>query len=134
MKLAVIGTGYIGLVTGACFAKLGHDVVCVDRDENKLAQMRAGHSPIYEPGLSELMQECIANGSLSFSGDTAAATRASEAIFIAVGTPISADGSHADLSNVFAVARQIASGLEGFKVVIVKSKFKFINIECEYNQ
>ena len=121
MKIAVIGTGYIGLVTGACLAKLGHKVICVDTDEAKLALMRSGHSPIYEPGLSELMQECIPSDSLSFTSDTAQATRESEAIFIAVGTPTAEDGLHADLSYIFEAARQIAPGLDGFKVVIVKS-------------
>ena len=121
MKIAVIGTGYIGLVTGACLAKLGHQVICVDRDEAKIDLMRAGQSPIYEPGLSELMQECIANDALHFTSDTAAATKSSEAIFIAVGTPTAEDGSHADLSHIFGAAREVAAGIDSFKVVVVKS-------------
>ncbi len=121
MKITVIGTGYIGLVTGACMAKLGHQVICVDRDEAKINHMRAGQSPIYEPGLSELMQECIANDALHFTSDTTAATKASEAIFIAVGTPTGEDGSHADLSHIFTAAREIAKGIDSFKVVVVKS-------------
>jgi UDPglucose 6-dehydrogenase len=121
MKIAVIGTGYIGLVTGACLAKLGHQVICVDRDEAKINLMRSGQSPIYEPGLSELMQECIASDSLLFTSDTTAATKVSEAIFVAVGTPTADDGSHADLSHIFAAAREIAQGLDSFKIVVVKS-------------
>jgi UDPglucose 6-dehydrogenase len=121
MKIAVIGTGYIGLVTGACLAKLGHQVICVDRDEAKINMMRAGQSPIYEPGLSELMQECIADEALRFTSDTVEATKASEAIFIAVGTPTAEDGNHANLSHIFGAARDIAKGIDSFKVVVVKS-------------
>jgi UDPglucose 6-dehydrogenase len=121
MKLAVIGTGYIGLVTGVCLAKLGHDVVCVDKDAAKIKSLSQGHVPIFEPGLAEMLAETMQAGRLSFTTDTQAAVRASDAVFVAVGTPTAADGQSSDLTFVFDVARDIARALNGFKVIIMKS-------------
>lgn len=121
MKIAVIGTGYIGLVSGVCLAKLGHAVICVDNNVAKIKSLQAGAVPIFEPGLADLMSDVIASGLLCFSMDTQAATRASDAVMIAVGTPTDAAGKSSDLSFVFAAARDIAAGLDGYKVIIVKS-------------
>ena len=109
MKIAVAGTGYVGLVTGVCLASKGHDVTCVDVDEKKVEIMKQGISPIYEPGLSELMKESM--GRLTFTTDYAAAYRDAEVIFIGVGTPEKTDGS-ANLSYVYQVAKQIAASVE----------------------
>jgi UDPglucose 6-dehydrogenase len=121
MKIAVIGTGYIGLVSGVCLAKLGHSVICVDKDVAKINLLQQGKVPIFEPGLLELMDEVRATGRLHFTTDTVAATRTSDAVFIAVGTPTDARGLSPDLTYVFAAAKEIAKGLEGYKVVVVKS-------------
>ena len=118
MKIAVAGTGYVGLVTGVCLASKGHDVTCVDVDEKKVEIMKQGISPIYEPGLSELMKESM--GRLTFTTDYAAAYRDAEVIFIGVGTPEKTDGS-ANLSYVYQVAKQIAASVERDCVVVVKS-------------
>ena len=120
MNVAVVGTGYVGLVAGTCFAELGHRVVCVDNDQNKLATLRAGKLPIYEPGLEEMVPKNVQRGRLSFTDDLKKAVRDSEVVFIAVGTPPGEDGS-ADLRYVIAVADQIAEALNGFKVVVMKS-------------
>lgn len=121
MKVAVIGTGYVGLVAGACFADVGNDVVCVDRDADKINGLKDGIIPIYEPGLEDLVVRNHADKRLIFSTDTAAAVRDAHIIFIAVGTPPGEDGS-ADLSHVLAVARDIAQNLnEDDKVVVCKS-------------
>ena len=123
MDVAVIGTGYVGLVAGTCLAEIGHRVTCVDKDEAKVALLRGGGLPIYEPGLEELVPRHVDAGSLCFTSDTAAAVRGAEVVFIAVGTPPDEDGS-ADLRHVMAVARAIGSALEGhdgYKVVVVKS-------------
>ncbi|MDE0342363.1 MAG: UDP-glucose/GDP-mannose dehydrogenase family protein [Deltaproteobacteria bacterium] len=120
MNIAMIGTGYVGLVTGSCFAETGNDVVCVDIDEAKIAQLRQGRVPFYELGLEELIQRNTREGRLSFSTDLAGAVRRAETIFIAVGTPqVSAGG--ADLSQVFAVAENIAEAMNGAKIVVTKS-------------
>jgi UDPglucose 6-dehydrogenase len=121
MKIAVIGTGYIGLVSGVCLAKLGHSVVCVDNNIEKIKALQAGEVPIFEPGLADLMRDVSASGLLHFSTDTQAATRASDAVMIAVGTPTDASGQSSDLSFVFAAARDLAAGIDGYKVIIVKS-------------
>jgi UDPglucose 6-dehydrogenase len=121
MKVAVIGTGYIGLVSGVCLAKLGHTVTCVDNNVEKINSLLAGDVPIYEPGLAELIEEVRAAGQLRFSTDTRSATLASDVVMIAVGTPTDALGVSSDLSYVFGAARDITEGLNGFKVVIVKS-------------
>lgn len=120
MQLAVVGTGYVGLVAGAGFADFGNDVACVDVDEGKISRLENGEVPIYEPGLDALIAKNVKAGRLRFSTDVAAAIRGAEVVFIAVGTPSTADGS-ADLSAVFAVARTIGENLNGFKVVATKS-------------
>jgi UDPglucose 6-dehydrogenase len=120
MRIAVIGTGYVGLVAGTCFADSGHIVVCVDVDAEKIAQLRQGKTPIYEPGLDELLHRNIAAERLSFSTDPTAAVKASEVVFIAVGTP-QADSGDADLRMAMGVAHQIATAAERYTVVVNKS-------------
>ena len=120
MKIAVIGTGYVGLVVGTCLAETGNRVVCVDIDENKIKRLRAGEVPIYEPGLEELIQRNVAEERLTFSTDVAQAVRDAKAVFIAVGTPQDEDGS-ADLRHVLSVARTIGTAMNGYRVVVVKS-------------
>ena len=121
MRIAIVGTGYVGLVSGACFADFGHDVVCVDKDAAKIAQLEAGEMPIYEPGLDALVSSNVAAGRLSFTVDLASAMRGARAVFIAVGTPSRRGDGHADLSFVYAAAREIAASIEGFTVVVTKS-------------
>lgn len=120
MKVAVIGTGYVGLVVGACLAETGNDVVCADIDDAKISSLKAGRIPIYEPGLEPLVKRNEASGRLSFTTDLGAAIEASEVVFIAVGTPPDEDGS-ADLEHVLSVAKTIGDHLNGPKVVITKS-------------
>ncbi|MEZ5963930.1 MAG: UDP-glucose/GDP-mannose dehydrogenase family protein [Planctomycetota bacterium] len=120
MKIAVIGTGYVGLVLGTCLAETGNRVMCVDIDENKVNRLRAGEVPIYEPGLEELIQRNVAEERLSFSTDLDASIKAARVIFIAVGTPQDEDGS-ADLRHVLGVARTIGKVMDGYKVVVTKS-------------
>ena len=120
MKVGVIGSGYVGLVAGACLAESGNDVVCADIDEGKIAGLNRGEIPIYEPGLEPLIERNLAAGRLSFTTDVAAAVRASHVIFIAVGTPPDEDGS-ADLQHVLAVAKTIGQSMEDEKIVITKS-------------
>ncbi len=120
MKIAVIGSGYVGLVVGTCFADTGNRVHCVDVDEKKIARLNAGEVPIYEPGLEELIQRNVAESRLRFGTDVAGAIREARVVFIAVGTPMDEDGS-ADLRHVLAVARTIGQNLNGFKVVVLKS-------------
>lgn len=120
MKICMIGTGYVGLVSGACLANMGHHVVCVDIDEHKINMLRQGVMPIYEPGLSELVKHNVQSERLSFTTDTGPAVRSAEVVFIAVGTPPGEDGS-ADLSHVLAVARTIGETMKAYKVVVVKS-------------
>tara|TARA_R110002074_G_scaffold47742_4_gene122352 strand:- start:2006 stop:3325 length:1320 start_codon:yes stop_codon:yes gene_type:complete len=121
MKIAMIGTGYVGLVSGVCFSDFGHDVVCVDKDPDKVSQLNQGLVPIYEPGLDELLAKNVAAGRLSFSGDLAAAVDGAEAVFIAVGTPTRRGDGHADLSYVMAAAEEIAQALTGYAVIVTKS-------------
>ncbi|HEU5017976.1 MAG TPA: UDP-glucose 6-dehydrogenase, partial [Pseudolabrys sp.] len=121
MRVAMIGTGYVGLVSGACFADFGHQVVCVDKDEGKIAALERGEIPIYEPGLDDLVEGNVKAGRLRFSGDLAQAVAGADAVFIAVGTPSRRGDGHADLSYVFGAAREIAEALDGFTVVITKS-------------
>lgn len=120
MKIAVAGTGYVGLVAGVCFAEMGHDVTCVDVDEQKIEVMRQGISPIYEDGLEELMKKNNARGNLHYTTDYASAYKEAEAVFIGVGTPEMPDGS-ANLSYIAAVTRQIAETVERDCLVVVKS-------------
>jgi UDPglucose 6-dehydrogenase len=120
MNIAVIGTGYVGLVTGAVFADLGNDVVCVDKDLGKIQGLRAGRMPIYEPGLEELVARNVADGRLAFSGDLPEAVRRADIVFIAVGTPPKATGE-SDLSAVEEVALGIAHALDRYKVIVNKS-------------
>jgi UDPglucose 6-dehydrogenase len=120
MKIAVIGTGYVGLVLGACLAENGNDVICVDKDEEKLALLAAGRMPIYEPGLAELVQRNHAEERLSYDSDLVAAVRSSEIVFIAVGTPQNEDGS-ADLQHVLEVARSIGRAMTHYTIVVDKS-------------
>jgi len=120
MKLAVIGSGYVGLVAGACLAETGNDVVCVDKDEAKIRMLRRGRMPIFEPGLEELVKRNVAEKRLSFTTQLPKAVRASSVIFIAVGTPMGEDGS-ADLQHVLGVAREIAQAMNGYKVIVDKS-------------
>jgi UDPglucose 6-dehydrogenase len=120
MKLCVVGTGYVGLVAGTCFAESGNDVVCVDNVVEKVEALRQGKVPIYEPGLEELIRRNVAEGRLSFTTDLAAAVRQSVVCFIAVGTPSGADGA-ADLSAVWAVGRAIGQAMDGYRVIVTKS-------------
>jgi UDPglucose 6-dehydrogenase len=120
MRLAVIGTGYVGLVAGVCFAESGNDVVCVDKDAAKVRALKAGKMPIYEPGLEELLRRNIAEKRLTFTTALPAAVRGAQVVFIAVGTPEGEDGA-ADLQHVLAVAKQIARAISGYTVVVNKS-------------
>ena len=121
MKIAVIGTGYVGLVSGVCFSDFGHDVVCVDKDPAKIARLEAGEVPIYEPGLDELMARNVEAGRLSFTLDLAAALDGAEAVFIAVGTPTRRGDGHADLTYVMAAAEEIARIAADYVVIVTKS-------------
>ena len=120
VKIAIVGTGYVGLVTGACFAQVGHQVVCVDNDPQKVAFLQGGGIPIYEPGLAELVQKNVAAGRLSFTGQIAAGVANSEVIFIAVPTPPKADGA-VDMTFVERVAREIAGAMTEYKIIVDKS-------------
>ncbi|OJF94452.1 UDP-glucose dehydrogenase family protein [Pararhizobium antarcticum] len=121
MKITMIGAGYVGLVSGVCFADFGHDVICLDKDENKIEALRAGRIPIFEPGLQQLVAANAASGRLSFSTDLAKCVPDSEVIFIAVGTPSRRGDGHADLSYVYDAAREIAAHISGFTVIVTKS-------------
>src|ERR1043166_7420366 len=121
MHVAMIGTGYVGLVSGACFADFGHHVTCVDNDAEKIASLARGEVPIFEPGLAELVKTNLHQGRLVFSTDLPPAVRKADAVFIAVGTPSRRGDGHADLSFVYAAAREIAAALDGFTLVITKS-------------
>jgi UDPglucose 6-dehydrogenase len=121
MRLAVIGCGYVGLVSGACFADFGHVVTCVDRDEAKVAALKRGEIPIFEPGLDDLVAANVRGQRLFFSQDIGEAVRGAEVVFIAVGTPSRRGDGHADLSFVYSAAREIAAALNGFTVVVTKS-------------
>ena len=120
MKLTIIGTGYVGLVTGTCFAEAGHDVICVDNDTRKVKLLQSGGMPIYEPGLEELVQKNVAAGRLQFTASTAEGVDKSDVIFIAVPTPPQNDGS-VDLSFIEKVAREIAQAMSSYKIVVDKS-------------
>ncbi len=121
MRIAVIGTGYVGLVSGACFSEFGLDVVCVDRDAAKIAGLKAGKMPIFEPGLEALVENNVRAGRLSFSTGIAASVKSADAVFIAVGTPSRRGDGHADLTYVHEAAREIAEAIDHYTVVITKS-------------
>ena len=121
MRIAMIGTGYVGLVSGACFADFGHEVTCVDKDEGKIAALRRGEIPIFEPGLDALVASNVKAKRLDFTTDLAKPVEESDAVFIAVGTPSRRGDGHADLTYVYAAAREIAKSLSGFTVVVTKS-------------
>jgi len=121
MRIVVIGSGYVGLVSGACFADFGHDVVCVDKDQTKIASLEAGRMPIFEPGLEGLVESNRSAGRLAFSTDLAASVRGAEVAFLAVGTPSRRGDGHADLSYVYQAAREVAEAADGPLVVATKS-------------
>ncbi|MET0314611.1 MAG: UDP-glucose/GDP-mannose dehydrogenase family protein, partial [Hansschlegelia sp.] len=121
MRIVMIGSGYVGLVSGVCFADFGHSVICVDSDVRKIDALNAGKIPIYEPGLDELVAKNVKGGRLSFTTDLKPAVGEADAVFIAVGTPSRRGDGHADLSYVFGAARDIAAAIKGFTVVVTKS-------------
>jgi len=121
MRVAMIGTGYVGLVSGACFSEFGHDVTCVDMDAGKIERLNKGEIPIYEPGLDKLVESNAAAGRLHFTTDLGAAVKGAEVVFIAVGTPSRRGDGHADLSYVFSAAESIAAAVDGPTVVVTKS-------------
>ena len=121
MRIAMIGAGYVGLVSGACFADFGHRVSCIDKDADRIAALERGEIPIFEPGLTQLVASNIAAGRLDFAIDLKKAVSESDAVFIAVGTPSRRGDGHADLSYVHAATREIATNLSGFTVVVTKS-------------
>ena len=121
MRIAMIGTGYVGLVSGACFADMGHEVICVDKDADKIAALRRREIPIFEPGLDALVASNVKARRLDFTTEMKAPVAQADAVFIAVGTPSRRGDGHADLSYVYAAAREIADSLEGFTVVVTKS-------------
>ncbi|MFQ5506732.1 MAG: nucleotide sugar dehydrogenase, partial [Planctomycetota bacterium] len=120
MKIAVVGTGYVGLVVGTCFAETGNRVICIDIDEDKIATLRRGEVPIYEPGLEELITRNTQEERLHFASDIASAMRDSTVIFIAVGTPRGEDGA-ADLGSVLRVAEDIGAHMDGYRLIVDKS-------------
>ncbi len=121
MRITMIGSGYVGLVSGTCFSDFGHDVICVDKDASKIDALKAGRMPIYEPGLDALVAANVAAGRLTFTTDLTAAVAGADAIFIAVGTPSRRGDGHADLTYVFAATREIATAITGPTVVVTKS-------------
>ncbi|MBN8629831.1 MAG: UDP-glucose/GDP-mannose dehydrogenase family protein [Rhodobacterales bacterium] len=121
MRIAMVGTGYVGLVSGACFSDFGHDVVCVDKDAAKIERLKRGEVPIFEPGLEALIAKNAAAGRLSFTTDLVGAVDGAEAVFIAVGTPTRRGDGHADLSYVMAAAAEIGRALTGYAVIVTKS-------------
>ena len=121
MKVAVIGTGYVGLVSGACFADFGHTVTCVDKDPSKIERLEKGEIPIFEPGLDDLVAKNVREERLFFTLEAEEAVKNADAVFIAVGTPSRRGDGHADLSYVYAVADEIADYMDGFTVVVTKS-------------
>ena len=121
MKLCMIGTGYVGLVSGVCFADLGNEVICVDKDLNKINKLKKGVIPIYEPGLSELVKKNYKSGRLSFTSNLSEAIKISQIIFICVGTPTRKNSNAADLTQVFNVAKEISKNIKNFKIIVTKS-------------
>ena len=121
MKIAMVGSGYVGLVSGACFADFGHDVVCIDKDQSKIDRLHAGVMPIYEPGLAELVDSNVKSGRLTFTTSLAEGIAGADAVFIAVGTPSRRGDGHADLTFVYAVAQEIGDNLANDAVIVTKS-------------
>lgn len=121
MKIVMVGSGYVGLVSGACFADFGHDVVCVDKHEGKIAALKRGEIPIFEPGLAEIVRNNVAANRLSFTTELSGAVAGADAVFIAVGTPSRRGDGFADLSYVYAAAREIGQALDGYAVIVTKS-------------
>lgn len=121
MKLVMIGTGYVGLVSGVCFSEFGFHVTCVDKDANKVNQLQSGQATIYEPSLNRLMQQNMQAGRLIFTQDTSSAVRDADAVFLAVGTPPNPQTGEADLQYIFAAAREVAESLKGYTVIVTKS-------------
>lgn len=121
MKIAMIGTGYVGLVSGVCFSDFGHDVVCLDNNPDKIAMLERGEVPIFEPGLEALLEKNVEAGRLSFTTDLASAVDGAAAVFIAVGTPTRRGDGHADLTYVMAAAEEVAHALTGYAVIVTKS-------------
>ncbi len=121
MRVTMIGTGYVGLVSGVCFADFGHRIVCVDKDPHKIDVLKSGGVPIYEPGLEELVAKNVREGRLDFTLDLKSAVRDADAVFIAVGTPSRRGDGHADLTYVYAAAREIAENIDGYTVIVTKS-------------
>ncbi|WP_188612958.1 nucleotide sugar dehydrogenase, partial [Chelatococcus reniformis] len=121
MRVAMIGSGYVGLVSGTCFADFGHHVTCVDKDAVKIAELQNGRVPIYEPGLAELVASNVRQKRLSFTTDLSAAVAEADCVFVAVGTPSRRGDGHADLSFVYQAAREIAGAIDGYTVVVNKS-------------
>ena len=121
MRVAMIGTGYVGLVSGACIADFGHQVTCVDKDSRKITALNAGEIPLFEPGLGDIVRSNVEEGRLAFTTELGESVRDADAVFIAVGTPSRRGDGHADLSHVYGVAREIATALEGLTIVITKS-------------
>src|SRR6202166_3302607 len=121
MRIAMIGTGYVGLVSGACFADFGHQVTCVDKDGDKIASLRRGEIPIFAPGLTALAAANATPPRLDFTTELAARVAEADAVFIAVGTPSRRGDGHADLTYVFDAAREIAQALDGYTIVVTKS-------------
>ena len=121
MKLCMIGTGYVGLVSGVCFADLGNDVICVDKDISKINRLKKSIIPIYEPGLEELVKKNFNAGRLKFSTNLGESVKKSDLIFICVGTPTKKNSYEADLSQVFSAAKKISQNIKSFKIIINKS-------------
>ncbi|MGB4107999.1 MAG: UDP-glucose/GDP-mannose dehydrogenase family protein [Alphaproteobacteria bacterium] len=121
MRIAIVGTGYVGLVSGTCFAEFGIDVTCVDRDKGKIARLKKGEIPIYEPGLEDLVAKQVKAGRLAFTTNLPEAVKDADAVFIAVGTPARRDDGHADMSYVYEAAAEIAAALEGYTLIVTKS-------------
>jgi len=121
MRIAMVGTGYVGLVSGTCFAEFGWNVVCLDKDASKIDTLKAGKVPIYEPGLEDLIEKQVAAGRLSFTTDLKEAVQGADAVFIAVGTPPKEEDGHADMSYVYQAARDITSVMDGYTVMVTKS-------------
>lgn len=121
MRVAMIGTGYVGLVSGACFADFGHKVTCIDKDQSKIDMLRGGGIPIYEPGLDDLVKSNVREGRLDFASDPSEAVAQADAVFIAVGTPSRRGDGHADLSYVYAAAEEVAQLIQGYTVIVNKS-------------